>query len=321
MHTLGRQVRSSDSNENESNKTTHNTTEASLYFFFALFYSWAGLERTGIHRQRFVAESLRDLRKSLRAIGSDLLILEGRPEDVFAKLLPRGSIIVTQKQVTQEEIEIDFLVKNAGFNLQTIWGLTMYDLRDIVGASGWGEGANFPSKSKIDSDIEKSGITPRPCLPTPHHGDLPFPATGGNDGDGNSDTADHLKLYDTARVQEPFLYADGTGERSVYDDKYTYQVDPRGVMGGSGSAALEFTKRPLGFRGGESAGLERVAYYLVKTRMSNFRSKRMYQMLGTDCSHAQLLSHSSPFCPHSSLSLFRCRLQHKVLTMAGPRMP
>ena len=61
--------------------------------------SLAGLERTGIHRQRFIAESLRDLRKSLRAIGSDLLILEGRPEDAFAKLMPLGSIIVAQKVV------------------------------------------------------------------------------------------------------------------------------------------------------------------------------------------------------------------------------
>ena len=78
-----------------------------------------GLAKTGIHRQRFIAESLRDLRKSLRAIGSDLLILEGRPEDIFGKLLPRGSIIVTQKQVTQEELDIDVLVKNAGFTLHT----------------------------------------------------------------------------------------------------------------------------------------------------------------------------------------------------------
>ena len=69
------------------------STEA--LFCFHCF--WTGLERIGIHRQRFVAESLRDLRKSLRATGSDLLILEGRPEDVFVKLLPRGSTIITQK--------------------------------------------------------------------------------------------------------------------------------------------------------------------------------------------------------------------------------
>ena len=232
----------------------------------------------------------------------------------------------TQKEVTQEELDIDLLVKNAGFDLKTVWGLTMYDLRDI--GPGWGKGADFGSKREMHAHFDKLGIKPRPCLPTPQHGDLPFPETigrgslsGGDDGHDDALNADRLKLYDTARVQEPFLYADGTGERSVYDDKYTYKVDPRGVMGGSGLPSLGFSKGLLGFRGGESAGLKRVAYYLVKTRMSNFRSKRMYQMLGTDCSHAQLLSHSSPFCPHSSLSLFRCRLQHKVLTMAGPRMP
>merc|ERR1719362_1525449 len=100
-----------------------------------------GLLKTGMHRQRFIAESLRDLRKSLRAIGSDLLILEGRPEDVFAKLLPRGSTILTQKEVTQEELDIDLRVKNAGFNLQPVWGMTLYDLRDFIGDRG----ANFSS--------------------------------------------------------------------------------------------------------------------------------------------------------------------------------
>ena len=143
----------------------------------------------------------------------------------------------------------------------------MYDLRDM--SPDWGKSADFPSKMKMELDFEKHGVTPRPCLPTPQRGDLPFPEMIDHDITDNSDTAAHLKLYNIARSQEPFLYADGTGERSLYNDTYTYKADPRGVMGASG------------FRGGESAGLARVAYYLVKTRMSNFRSKRMYQMLGT----------------------------------------
>ena len=195
------------------------------------------------------------------------------------------TLTFTQKEVTQEELDIDLLVKNAGFDLKTIWGLTMYDLRDI--GPGWGKGADFGSKREMQAHFDKLRIKPRPCLPTPQHGDLPFPETVGHDA--VSDTADRLKLYDTARVQEPFLYADSTGERSVYDDKYTYKVDPRGVLGGSGLPSLGFTKGLLGFRGGESAGLKRVDYYLVRKHMTSFRSKRMYQMLGTDCAHAQLL--------------------------------
>ena len=247
-----------------------------------------GLPKTGIHRQRFVAESLRDLRTSLRAIGSDLLVFEGRPENVFAQLLPRGSIIVTQKEVTQEELNIDFLVKNAGFNLQTVWGLTMYHLSDIVGSRGWGQGAEFSSKTEMVVEFKKRGIEPRKCLPTPKHGDLPLPDTLGQNMDGNGASADREKLYIMGRAQEPFLYDEATGERSVYDDKYTYKVDPRGVMGSSGLSAFGFGNKP-GFRGGESAGLKRVSYYLPRLS-GRYRATRLRDMLGAHCVQLSFLT-------------------------------
>lgn len=259
-----------------------------------------GLPKTGIHRQRFVAESLRDLRKSLRAIGSDLLIFEGRPEDVFTRLLPRGSIIVTQKEVTQEELDVDLLVKNAGFNLQTVWGLTMYHLSDILESRGWGRGTEFSSKTEMVVDFRKYGIQPRQCLPTPKHGDLPFPDTLGDIVDSNGGaTADRMKLYRHGRAQQPFLYAETAGERSVYDDAYTYEVDPRGVLGGSGLSAFGFGNNKPGFRGGESAGLKRVSYYLPRL-VGKYRTTRFREMLGASYPQPLFLTtHPSSLAPHS----------------------
>jgi len=232
-----------------------------------------GLLKTGMHRQRFIAESLRDLRKSLRAIGSDLLILEGRPEDVFKKLLPRGSTILTQKEVTQEELDIDVHVYKAGFKVVNIWGLTMYDLRDFM-AGKFDETTSFTSCTAMIKKIDKLGIKPRECLPTPKRGDLPFPDHH-VPGD-EKDLLQRITLYRTAREQEPFLYAEDTGERSVYDDKYTYHVDPRGVMGTSKTGGG-------GIRGGETIGLKRLQYYLQPRLVDHYKATRN-GMLGADYS-------------------------------------
>jgi len=234
-----------------------------------------GLLKTGMHRQRFIAESLRDLRTSLRNIGSDLLILEGRPEDVFKKLLPQGSTILTQKEVTQEELDIDVRVYKAGFKVVNIWGLTMYDLRDfMVGKAD--ETSFFTSCTAMIKKIEKLRIKPRDLLPTPKRGDLPFPDHHVPNAGDEKELLQRINLYRTAREQEPFLYAEDTGERSVYDDKYTYHVDPRGVMGTSKTGGG-------GIRGGESIGLKRLQYYLQPRLVDNYKATRN-QMLGADYS-------------------------------------
>ena len=209
------------------------------------------IPKTGLHRQHFIAESLRDLRKSLRKIGSDLLISEGRPEDVFAKLLPRGSTIITQKEVTQDELNADLLVNNAGFDLQTVWGLTMYDLNDILSRRGSQQGADFSSCMTMTNKLRQSRIEVRPLLPTPKDGDLPFPETVAHNDEA-------LELYGKARAQQPFIYPANSDERLVYDDDYTYNVDSRGVMGKWRNAELP------GMRGGETVGLSRVGYYIIK---------------------------------------------------------
>ena len=244
-----------------------------------------GIPKTGLHRQHFIAESLRDLRKSLRKIGSDLLISEGRPEDVFAKLLPRGSTIITQKEVTQDEQDADLLVNNAGFDLQTVWGLTMYDLNDILSRRGPQQGADFSSCMTMTNKLTKSGIQVRPLLPTPKDGDLPFPETVAHNDEA-------LELYGKARAQQPFIYSVDADERLVYDDDYTYEVDRRGVMGNWRNA-----ERP-GIRGGETVGLTRAGYYIVKKPklLDNYKNTRNGML------HADYSSKFSAWLAHGCIS-------------------
>ena len=242
-----------------------------------------GIPKTGIHRQHFIAESLRDLRQSLRKIGSDLLISEGRPEDVFSKLLPRGSTIITQQEVTQDELDADSLVKSSGFDLQTIWGMTMYDLNDILSRRGSPQGADFSSCMTMTNKLKKSGIQVRPCLPTPKRGDLPFPETVAQNDDA-------LKLHEKSRAQEPFLYDVNTGERTVYDDHYTYEVDSRGVMGTWRDANLP------GIRGGERVALARVKYYIQPRLLDNYKNTRNGML------HADYSSKLSAWLAHGCVS-------------------
>ena len=45
-----------------------------------------GFHKTGPHRAKFIIESVRDLRQSLRSLGSDLYVRVGKPEDELVHL-------------------------------------------------------------------------------------------------------------------------------------------------------------------------------------------------------------------------------------------
>ncbi len=43
-----------------------------------------GAAKMGPHRAKFIAEAVAELRSSLQALGSDLMVAVGRPEEVIA---------------------------------------------------------------------------------------------------------------------------------------------------------------------------------------------------------------------------------------------
>jgi len=60
------------------------------------------------YRAKFLLESIADLRINLRALGSDLLVADGFPEDILPKLVDEDSrnVVILQEDYTHEESEI-----------------------------------------------------------------------------------------------------------------------------------------------------------------------------------------------------------------------
>ena len=73
-----------------------------------------GFQRTGVHRMRFLLESLQDLKEHLQDLGSDLVIKKGNAK----KLLPELALqydcatIFASKEYTHEEIQIEKQLAN-----------------------------------------------------------------------------------------------------------------------------------------------------------------------------------------------------------------
>jgi deoxyribodipyrimidine photo-lyase len=88
-------------------------------------------------RTKFLTESLADLRESLRRIGSDLLVVHGRPEDVIPHLMREvgAKTVVLQSEVAWEdrlvEDAVAAAVSSAGGSVDFIWGSTLYHLDDL----------------------------------------------------------------------------------------------------------------------------------------------------------------------------------------------
>lgn len=67
-----------------------------------------GFKKTGVHRARFIIESIRDLRNSLQQLGTDLYVRVGIPEDILFDLARqiKTSWIFCNRERTQEEKEV-----------------------------------------------------------------------------------------------------------------------------------------------------------------------------------------------------------------------
>ena len=100
--------------------------------------------KTGAFRAQFLRESVLDLRRSLRSLGSDLVIRQGRPEVVIAELAQDlgCDAVYFHQEITSEEVRVENLLGQAlqplGIELQSFWGQTLhapsdlpFDIKDI----------------------------------------------------------------------------------------------------------------------------------------------------------------------------------------------
>jgi deoxyribodipyrimidine photo-lyase len=81
-----------------------------------------GTKKTGVFRAQFLLESLKDLDTNLRALGSGLMLLHGKPEMVLLNLLKSYDIqkIYTKKQVAYEEISVQEQLIRGLVNFQLV---------------------------------------------------------------------------------------------------------------------------------------------------------------------------------------------------------
>ena len=96
-----------------------------------------GFQKTGSFRAQFLLESVEDLDKNLRAFGSGLIVVRGRPEVEIPKIVQeyRAYKVVAKREVTYEENETESLVKSELFKVrcefETYSTSTLYHAEDL----------------------------------------------------------------------------------------------------------------------------------------------------------------------------------------------
>ncbi len=124
--------------------------------------------KTGTVRTQFLLESVQDLRQSLQKLGGDILILNGKPEELLPDLVRLYDIaeVYHHREVASEETEISTHVEDLLWklkvNLKHFIGHTLYNKEDLP----------FPVKdipdvfSQFKKKTERDAIV-KPCILTP----------------------------------------------------------------------------------------------------------------------------------------------------------
>lgn len=96
-----------------------------------------GFKKTGSFRAQFLLESLQDLDKNLRELGSGLLILKGKPEVEILKVVQQYKVykVFTKREVAYEEKQTEQLVQTELFKarceFETFSTSTLYHAQDL----------------------------------------------------------------------------------------------------------------------------------------------------------------------------------------------
>jgi len=96
-----------------------------------------GFEKTGRYRAKFLIESIDDLRRALKAKNSNLIVREGRPEDVLIDLCQKTGCtkVYFHQEVTYEEQEVEkhtcSALEQAGVEVVPFWANTLYHSEDL----------------------------------------------------------------------------------------------------------------------------------------------------------------------------------------------
>ncbi|XP_074841255.1 cryptochrome DASH-like isoform X2 [Carettochelys insculpta] len=97
-----------------------------------------GFPKTGPFRLKFLLESLKDLRQTLKEKGSNLVVRKGNPEDVVHNLIAQLGCVTAvafHEEATKEELEVEEALQRVcaqhGVKIQTFWAATLYHRDDL----------------------------------------------------------------------------------------------------------------------------------------------------------------------------------------------
>jgi len=96
-----------------------------------------GFAKTGAFRAQFLLESLQDLANSLQEVGSDLIIRQGKPEEIIPQLVQDLNIsqVYFNAEVTSEEIyveqQIEKKLSQLGVKFKSFYSATLYHPTDL----------------------------------------------------------------------------------------------------------------------------------------------------------------------------------------------
>lgn len=99
--------------------------------------SSSGFDKTGPYRATFILQSVSDLRRSLRARGSDLVVRIGRPESVLVELAKAvgADAVYMHREVSHEEVRTEERVEEVmgreGVEVKWFWGSTLHHVDDL----------------------------------------------------------------------------------------------------------------------------------------------------------------------------------------------
>ncbi|GAB5519646.1 MAG: DASH family cryptochrome [Rhodothermales bacterium] len=178
-----------------------------------------GTQKTGVHRVRFVLESLSDLRHSLRRLGSDVVIRQGHPEDIIPGLAETYGVTAlhVHEEITQEEDDEQRAVEAAMATLDVevaySWGHTLVHRDDLPMPSDAIPKVFTPFRKRV----EQGGLTVRDLFPAP----TSLPALPDTLVPGNLPSLTDLGVDSPATDERAVLPFRG-GEQAAWERVNTY---------------------------------------------------------------------------------------------------
>jgi len=231
-------------------------------------------EKTGAHRARFLAESVRDLRGTLQDADSDLVVAHMRPDAALAALADAvgADVVYCERYPTPEEYAVRDRVTDAlpdGTRLESRWGHTLYHPEDLPDPPEAIPDTFTPFRQAVENAPDCAPQTP---LATPDVPALPTELENGDgeaivdDSDGTADAdADATAGVDAGSIPSPTDL--GVAERADWD-----------------AVAVADERAVLPFQGGETRARERLENYVwTRDRLREYKQTRN-GLLGADYS-------------------------------------